>query len=87
MFETAYRGGRDGESIDAADNAAAALRLMVERGDLREEEIIDGSIFESCDWPDQWQTSDPAVTYALGNWMQIEFINGSWAFKSTVLDY
>jgi len=86
MFEIAYLGGRDGESIDTADNAAAALRLMVERGDLTENEIIDGSIFETCDWPAQWQTSDPAVAFAKNNWMNIEIENGQWGFTSEALN-
>ena len=87
MFETAYRGGRDGESyIDTADNAAAALRLMVERGDLAESEIIDGSMFETCDWPTQWQISDPAIAFAKNNWMNIELDNGEWGFTSESLN-
>ena len=86
MFEIAYLGGRDGESIDTADNAAAALRLMVERGDLTENEIIDGSIFETCDWPTQWQTSDPAVAFAKNNWMNIEQSGGTWGFTPAALN-
>jgi len=87
MFETAYRGGQDGEShIDTADNAAAALRLMVERGELTESEIIDGSIFETCDWPTQWQTSDPAVAFAKNNWMNIEQSGGTWGFTPAALN-
>ena len=85
MFETAYRGGQDGESIDSADNAAAALRLMVERGDLTENEIINGSIFETCDWPAKWQDSDPAVAFAKDNWMNIELDSGKWEFASEAL--
>jgi len=85
MLRDAERGARGGETLSSAESAAAALRLMVERGDLLEEDIMGARIFETCSWPDNWQTSIPSVSYAMSNWQEIESRSGKWVFKNSVL--
>ena len=85
MFQTARQDAIAGEGLNTADPAAAALRLMVERGDLLESEILDGSIFETCDWPENWQRSNPRVAYAQDNWQQIQFDGDKWGFTEAAL--
>lgn len=85
MLRDAERGARGGETLSSAESAAAALRLMVERGDLLEEDIMSARIFETCSWPDDWQASIPSVSYAMNNWQEIESRSGKWVFKSSVL--
>jgi hypothetical protein len=85
MLRDAEGGARGGETLSSAESAAAALRLMVERGDLLEEDIMSARIFETCSWPDDWQASIPSVSYAMENWQEIESRSGKWVFKSSVL--
>ena len=85
MLRDAERGARGGETLSSAESAAAALRLMVERGDLLEEDIMGARIFETCSWPDNWQTSIPSVSYAMSNWQENESRSGKWVFKNSVL--
>ena len=85
MFQTARQDALAGEGLNTADPAAAALRLMVERGDLLESAILDGSIFETCDWPENWQRSNPGVAYAQDNWQQIQFDGDNWGFTEAAL--
>jgi hypothetical protein len=85
MLRDAERGAQGGETLSSAESAAAALRLMVERGDLLEEDIMSARIFETCSWPDNWQASIPSVSYAMNNWQEIESRSGKWVFKSSVL--
>ncbi len=85
MLRDAERGARGGETLSSAESAAAALRLMVERGDLLEEDIMGARIFETCSWPDNWQISIPSVSYAMNNWQEIESRSGKWVFKNSVL--
>lgn len=85
MLEAAWRGAQGGEDLSSAESAAAALRLMVERGDLLEDDIMSARIFESCDWPDKWQGSNDSVTFAKENWQEIERSGDTWSFKDTAL--
>jgi hypothetical protein len=85
MFQTARQDALAGEGLATADPAAAALRLMVERGDLLESEILDGSLFETCDWPENWQRSNPGVAYAQDNWQKIQFDGDKWGFTEEAL--
>ncbi len=84
MLRDAERGARGGETLSSAESAAA-LQLMVERGDLLKEDIMGARIFETCSWPDNWQTSIPSVSYAMSNWQEIESRSGKWVFKNSVL--
>jgi hypothetical protein len=85
MLEAAWRGAQNGEDLSVAESAAAALRLMVERGDLLEDDIMSAKVFESCDWPNKWQSSNDSVAFAKGNWQEIEHRDGKWSFKDSAL--
>lgn len=71
-----YHSGRQGMGV---------LRLMVERGWLRESRILDGSIFRNCASVKEFRNSDPKIQFAKNNWHHIEEKNGVFQFKESVL--
>ncbi len=63
----------------------AAVRLMIERGDLTEAEVMDGSIFDDCGWADDFSWSNPAVAHVQDDWHRIEWSGGTWGFTAAAL--
>ena len=70
---------------DQATSSAAAVRLLIERGVITEEQIVSGSMFETCDWVDTFGAALPSVIHAKANWHQIENVGGTWGFKAAAL--
>jgi len=72
-------------NIDQATSSAAAVRLLIERGVITADEIVSGSIFETCDWVDTFGAAVPSVIHAKANWHQFEYVGGKWGFKAAAL--
>jgi len=70
---------------DAA-KSAAAVRLMIERGDLAEADVMGATIFNDCDWADDFSMSNTAAAYARTNWHLIEQSGGTWGFTAAALN-
>ena len=87
MFAAANSAANESLDInnDQATSSAAAVRLLIERGVITEEEIVSGSIFETCDWVDTFGAAVPSVIHAKANWHQFEYAGGEWGFKSAAL--
>ena len=64
---------------------STAVRLLIERGVITEDQILSTSIFETCDWVDTFGAAVPEVIHAKANWHQIENVGGAWGFKTAAL--
>ena len=69
-----------------AAKSAAAVRLMIERGDLAEADVMGATIFNDCDWADDFSMSNTAAAYARTNWHLIEQSGGTWGFTPAALN-
>lgn len=76
-----------GDGIDQgnATAAAAALRLMVERGDLAHDAIMDGSLFHSCARSGEYGPDVASVQSARSDWFKIQAHAGSYRFDPAVV--
>ena len=70
---------------DVAVSGAAAVRLLIEREVITEDQVISATLFESCDWVDTFASDVPEVIHAKANWHQIENVGGTWGFKTAAL--
>lgn len=82
---------RDSGSAALSDNpsdkaGSGILRLLVERGYLDEQIILDGSLFHDCKRELEFSKNDPEIIFAKNNWHKIEAINGKYQFKDIVLN-
>ena len=64
---------------------AAALRLMIEKGMLDEESILDGSLFHDCARELVFDSSSPEIESIRESWYQIEVRDGVHKFKAEAL--
>lgn len=67
-----------------ATRAGALVRLMVERGWLSHESILDGSFFHHCARA-ELTDSNPQFAYARQNWDKIESSGNKWQFSKSAL--
>ena len=80
---------RDGgdllNGIGPDKTGAAALRLMVEKGMLDEESIMDGSLFHDCAREMVFDSASPEIERIRESWYQIEVRDGVYKFKAEAL--
>ena len=87
LLGNALQDHQQGDGIDEGSStaAAAALRLMVERGDLSHNAIMDGSLFHSCARSGEFGPDVPTVRSARVEWPQIEESDGDYQFAAAVV--
>ena len=73
----------DGGEADIT--GAAALRLMIEKGMLDEEFIMDGSLFHDCARELVFDSTSPEIERIRESWYQIEVRDGVHKFKAEAL--
>ena len=78
-------GTNDVTGSGIATRAAIMVRLMVEKGWLSHESILDGSFHHNCERADL-NPSNPDFVFAWENWFQFENQNGDWRFLDSVLN-
>ena len=78
--------GTDIRGGGIAAKSAAAVRLMIERGELTEAEVLGATMFNGCDWVDDFSMSNPAAAYAQTNWHLIEQSGETWRLTSAALE-
>ena len=69
----------------SARTAAAALRLLVERGALKHSDIIDGTLFHKCERVSIYHDNNDDVKIAKSSWSEIQYVYGKYSFKPSVL--
>tara|TARA_B100001142_G_C14320749_1_gene650292 strand:- start:41 stop:2122 length:2082 start_codon:yes stop_codon:yes gene_type:complete len=67
-----------------ATRAAIMVRLMVEKGWISHEGILDGSFHHNCERADL-NPSNPDFVFAWENWFQFENQNEEWRFSDSIL--
>ena len=68
-----------------ARTGAAALRLLVERGAVKHDSIIDGSLFQKCERVSVYHDNNPDVKIAKSSWSEIQYVYGKYSFKPSAL--
>jgi hypothetical protein len=68
-----------------ATSGSAAVRLLVERGVITEDQILNASLFKTCDWVDTFGAAVPEVIHAKANWHQLQNLGGTWGFTAAAL--
>ena len=69
-----------------ARTGAAALLLLVERGAVKHVNIIDGTLFHKCERVSVYHDDNPEVKIAKSSWSEIQYYNGKYSFKPSVLN-
>ena len=64
---------------------AAAMVLMIERGMITEEQILNGSYFNSCDWINTFDPDAPGIDYIFENFNKIEVSGGSYSYSEATI--
>ena len=59
---------------------------MIERGWLKESEVLDGSFFHSCSSENDWSDDNSNVSKIKNLWYLIEEKNGKYVFTKTALE-
>ena len=84
----AYENYMLGDTEMSTVQGAAALALMVERGDLDERIILDASMWWNCKVLDDYSDDNAAVVWAKNNWFKIQKTEGpipTYQFTSEAL--
>ena len=63
----------------------AAMVLMIERGMITEEQILNGSYFNSCDWINTFAPDAPGMDYIFENFNKIEVSGGSYSYSEATI--
>ena len=69
-----------------AGRGAGGVRLMIERGWLKESEVLDGSFFHSCSSENDWSDDNSNVSKIKNLWYLIEEKNGKYVFTKAALE-
>jgi hypothetical protein len=80
------RGGPKLKDPGVAEKGLGAIRLMVERGWLDEEKILDGSFFHKCDRVKKFKNIDPNIKFLKDNWFRIVEQDGKYKYPNSVLN-
>jgi hypothetical protein len=59
--------------------------LMIERGVITEEQILNGSYFSSCDWINTFDPDAPGMDYIFENFNKIEVSGGSYSYSEATI--
>ena len=84
----AYENYMLGDTEMSTVQGAAALALMVERGDLDERIILDASMWWNCKVLDDYSDDNASVVWAKNNWFKIQKTEGpipTYQFTSEAL--
>ena len=87
LLGNALQDHQRGDGIDQGSStaAAAALRLMVERGDFSHNAIMDGSLFHSCARSGEYGRDVASVQSARSDWFKIQAHADSYRFDPAVV--
>jgi hypothetical protein len=88
MLQRAYLDLRGDPGMPLEANTyvqAAAMILMIERGMITEEQILNGSYFNSCDWINTFDPDAPGMDYIFENFNKIEVSGGSYSYSEATI--
>jgi hypothetical protein len=87
ILERAYLDvtGDPGMGLDSAYVQAAAVVLMIDRGMISEEKLLNGSYFHNCSWIDEFDPLAVGIDYIFENFNKIQLIDGKYSYSSEVI--
>ena len=88
MLKRAYLDLRGDPGMPLEANSyvqTAAMVLMIERGIITEEQILNGSYFNSCDWINTFDPGAPGMDYIFENFNKIEVSGGSYSYSEATI--
>jgi hypothetical protein len=59
---------------------------MIERSELAEADVLGATMFNDCDWVDDFSMSNTTAAYSRTNWHLIEQAGGTWGFIPAALN-
>jgi hypothetical protein len=71
--------------LDSTYVQAAAVILMLDRGMLSEEKLLNGSYFHNCSWIDEFDPLAVGIDYIFENFNKIQLIDGEYRYSSEVI--
>ena len=63
----------------------AAMVLMIERGMITEEQILNGSYFNNCDWINTFDPGAPGMDYIFESFNEIEVSDGNYFYSEATI--
>jgi len=88
MLKRAYLDLRGDPGMPLEANSyvqTAAMVLMIERGVITEEQILNGSYFNNCDWINTFDPGAPGMDYIFENFNKIEVSGGSYSYSEATI--
>ena len=87
ILERAYLDlkGDPGMGLDSAYVQSAAVVLMIDRGMISEEKLLNGSYFHNCSWIDEFDPLAVGIDYIFENFNKIQLIDGEYSYSSEVI--
>ncbi|MEZ7827008.1 MAG: hypothetical protein QMA94_03780 [Aquiluna sp.] len=88
MLKRAYLDLRGDPGMPLEANAyvqTAAMVLMIERGMITEEQILNGSYFNNCDWINTFDPGAPGMDYIFENFNKIEVSGGIYFYSEATV--
>jgi len=87
ILERAYLDlkGDPGMGLDSAYVQSAAVVLMLDRGMISEEKLLNGSYFHNCSWIDEFDPQAAEIEYIFENFNKIRLLDGEYSYSSEVI--
>ena len=89
MLKRAYLDLRGDPGMPLGANTyvqTAAMVLMIERGMLTEEQIINGSLFNDCDWINTFDPAASGIDYIFENFNKIEVSGDKYSYSDATIE-
>jgi hypothetical protein len=87
MLKRAYEDlqGDPGMGLESAYVQSAAMVLMLDRGMISEEKLLNGSYFHNCSWIDEFDPQAVGIDYIFENFNKIRILDGEYSYSSEVI--
>ena len=89
MLKRAYLDLRGDPGMPLGANTyvqTAAMVLMIERGMITEKQIINGSLFNNCDWINTFDPAAKGIDYIFENFNKIEVSGGKYFYSDATIE-
>ena len=65
---------------------AAAMILMMERGLITEEKLVNGSYFNDCKWINTFDPANQNIKYIFNNFSKIKYSGGVYSYTDSAIN-
>jgi hypothetical protein len=88
LLERAYLDLKGDPSMSLSDNTyvqSAAMILMMERSQVSEAKILDGSYFHNCEWIEEFSPEAKGMQFVFDNFNTIEVSDGVYRYPEEAI--